>query len=196
MFASIQLRIFYIPVPYRKTLRQSLPSGLYGCETWSLTLREEPYIEGEIWGSHGGENVDVGLLNRTAVWTCRWTQMFQRNILPPSSALETTYLRNAGVYLQVHMALQPRRCCVDLRVGSEALAKRWIPTPDGNWTQIVQSVAGHSDSSRKISLEFNGLLVLLEEKSSCNVFCVRSGRLWTVGSMKEQEAWSTEVTLG
>jgi hypothetical protein len=46
MFAIIQSKIFCLPVSYKnlkikiyKTV--ILPVVLYGCETWSLTLREE-----------------------------------------------------------------------------------------------------------------------------------------------------------
>jgi hypothetical protein len=38
----------------------------------------------EIWGSHGSEDVDVGLLVCNVVWTCRLIPAFRRNILPPS----------------------------------------------------------------------------------------------------------------
>jgi hypothetical protein len=39
----------------------------------------------EIWGSHGGEDVDVGLLGCNAVWTCRYIPTFRRDILSLSS---------------------------------------------------------------------------------------------------------------
>jgi len=47
MLAIIQCRIFCLPVCYPKSLKIKiyrtiiLPVVLYGCETWSLTLREE-----------------------------------------------------------------------------------------------------------------------------------------------------------
>jgi hypothetical protein len=34
----------------------------------------------EIWGSHGGEDVNVGLLGCNAVWTCKHTPTFRRYI--------------------------------------------------------------------------------------------------------------------
>jgi hypothetical protein len=47
MLAIIQFKIFCHPVSYQKNLKIKiyktviLPVLLYGCETWSLTLREE-----------------------------------------------------------------------------------------------------------------------------------------------------------
>jgi len=47
MFAIIRCRIFFIPVCYQKNLKtniniiRNLRIVLYGCETWSLSLREE-----------------------------------------------------------------------------------------------------------------------------------------------------------
>jgi hypothetical protein len=46
MFAIIQFKIFCLPVSYKKLKIKIhrtviLPVVLYGCETWSLTLREE-----------------------------------------------------------------------------------------------------------------------------------------------------------
>jgi hypothetical protein len=47
MLAIIQSKIFCLPVLYKKNLKIKiyrtiiLPVVLYGCETWSLTLREE-----------------------------------------------------------------------------------------------------------------------------------------------------------
>jgi hypothetical protein len=47
MLAIIQFKIFCHPVSYKKNLKIKiyktviLPVLLYGCETWSLTLREE-----------------------------------------------------------------------------------------------------------------------------------------------------------
>jgi hypothetical protein len=46
MFAIIQSKTFYFPVPYKKLKIKIyktviLPVVLYGCETWSLTLKEE-----------------------------------------------------------------------------------------------------------------------------------------------------------
>jgi hypothetical protein len=42
----------------------------------------------EISGSHGGEDVDVGLLGCDAVWNCRWIPTFRKNIVIPSSVLK------------------------------------------------------------------------------------------------------------
>jgi hypothetical protein len=47
MLAIIQSKIFCLPVSYKKNLKIKiyktviLPVVLYGCETWSLTLKEE-----------------------------------------------------------------------------------------------------------------------------------------------------------
>jgi hypothetical protein len=47
MIAIIQSKIFCLPVSYQKNIKIKiyktviLPVALYGCETWSLTLREE-----------------------------------------------------------------------------------------------------------------------------------------------------------
>jgi hypothetical protein len=45
MLAIIQSKIFCLPVSYKKRLKYIkiviVPIVLYGCETWSLTLREE-----------------------------------------------------------------------------------------------------------------------------------------------------------
>jgi hypothetical protein len=47
MLAIIQFKIFCLPVSYKKNLKIKiyktviLPVVLYGCETWTLTLREE-----------------------------------------------------------------------------------------------------------------------------------------------------------
>jgi hypothetical protein len=47
MLAIIQSKIFFLPVSYQKNLKIKiyktviLPVVLYGCETWSLTLRGE-----------------------------------------------------------------------------------------------------------------------------------------------------------
>jgi hypothetical protein len=47
MLAIIQSEVFCLPVSYQKNLKIKiyksviLPVALYGCETWSLTLREE-----------------------------------------------------------------------------------------------------------------------------------------------------------
>jgi hypothetical protein len=48
-------------------------------------LRKEATCE--ISCSHGGEDVDVGILGYNAVWTCRYLQTFRRNILPPYSGM-------------------------------------------------------------------------------------------------------------
>jgi hypothetical protein len=51
MLAIIQSRIFCLPVLYQKNLKIKiyktviLPVVLYGCETWSLTLKEEPRLK-------------------------------------------------------------------------------------------------------------------------------------------------------
>jgi hypothetical protein len=56
---------------------------------------------------HYTDIIGVGLLACNTVWTCRYIPTFQRNILPPSSALspERWYL----LYLQIHTALQSKR---------------------------------------------------------------------------------------
>jgi hypothetical protein len=47
MLASIQSKIFFLPVSYQKNVKIKIHKTvillvvLYGCETWSLTLREE-----------------------------------------------------------------------------------------------------------------------------------------------------------
>jgi hypothetical protein len=47
MFATIQSKIFRLPISYQKNLKIKiyktviLPVVLYGCKTWSFTLREE-----------------------------------------------------------------------------------------------------------------------------------------------------------
>jgi hypothetical protein len=47
MLAIIQSKIFCVPISYQKNLKVKiyktviLPVVLYGCETWSLALREE-----------------------------------------------------------------------------------------------------------------------------------------------------------
>jgi hypothetical protein len=38
-----------------------------------------------MWGSHGSEDINVGLLGSNNVWTCWQIPTFQRNILPPTS---------------------------------------------------------------------------------------------------------------
>jgi hypothetical protein len=50
MLAIIQCKIFCLPVYYAKNVKRKLcrtvmlPVVLYGCETWSLTLREEHWL--------------------------------------------------------------------------------------------------------------------------------------------------------
>jgi hypothetical protein len=50
MLAIIQSKIFYLPVSKSKSLNNkiyktvTLPVVLFGCETWSLTLREEQSV--------------------------------------------------------------------------------------------------------------------------------------------------------
>jgi hypothetical protein len=46
---------------------------------------------GGTWGSHGGEDVYVGLLGSNDVWTCRYIPAFRSNILPPSSGWEQVW---------------------------------------------------------------------------------------------------------
>ena len=52
MLAVIRCRIFCLPGSYTKNLKIKiyrtiiLPVVLYGCETWSLILREECRLEG------------------------------------------------------------------------------------------------------------------------------------------------------
>jgi len=48
IFAIIQFKIFCLPISYKNKTKQIkmhktviLPVVMYGCETWSLTLREE-----------------------------------------------------------------------------------------------------------------------------------------------------------
>jgi hypothetical protein len=43
----------------------------------------------EIRGSQGDEAVNVGLIDSNAIWDYRWISLFRRNILPPSSGLES-----------------------------------------------------------------------------------------------------------
>jgi hypothetical protein len=63
MLAIIQSKIFCLPVSYIKKLTIKiyktviLPVVLYGCETWSLTLREERSVEEDIWISKGGRRI-------------------------------------------------------------------------------------------------------------------------------------------
>jgi hypothetical protein len=58
----------------------------------------------EIWGSHGGKDVDVVLLGCNAVWTCRQIPTFRRNILPPSSGLTHPTCFNHPVLSRVDIA--------------------------------------------------------------------------------------------
>jgi hypothetical protein len=56
-----------------------------------------------VWGSHGGEDVDVGLLGFNAASTCRQiSPTFRRNTLSSSPELKCleieTVLRNVGIY--------------------------------------------------------------------------------------------------
>jgi hypothetical protein len=50
--------------------------------------------QSEIWGSHGGEDTDVGLFGCDAVWT--WALKMETECS----------LRNVGIYLQVHTAME------------------------------------------------------------------------------------------
>jgi hypothetical protein len=61
--------------------------------------------EGEIWGSHGGEDVGVGLLNCDAIWACR----FSRDILPPSSPPNLEAVRSSETLLP---AYESTWCCI------------------------------------------------------------------------------------
>jgi hypothetical protein len=70
--------------------------------TWHLLVYKPPVSSLEqylflcdIWGSHGGEDVDVGLLGCNAVWT--------------GSIFVAGDGDDVDMYLQAYMALQPRR---------------------------------------------------------------------------------------
>jgi hypothetical protein len=71
MFAATQFRIFCLPVSALKIYKTTiLPVVLYGCETWSLTLREEHRLRlfensvlRRIFGPEGGSG---GRLQKTA----------------------------------------------------------------------------------------------------------------------------------
>ena len=67
MLAVIRFRIFCIPVCFQKNLKTkmyriiNLPVVLYGCETWSLTLRGERRLrvfENRVLGRIFGANRD------------------------------------------------------------------------------------------------------------------------------------------
>jgi hypothetical protein len=49
-------------------------------------------------------DVDVGFLGSNAFWTCRKIQ----TSLQPTEDGESMFLRNTGIYLQAHTAIQPR----------------------------------------------------------------------------------------
>jgi hypothetical protein len=52
-------------------------------------------------------DVEVGVLDCKAMWTCRYIPIFQRNKLFPSSRLKvkTVCPQNSGTYLQVHNSI-------------------------------------------------------------------------------------------
>jgi hypothetical protein len=56
--------------------------------TLKPTFLDRWYYQLKILDSHGGEDVDVGLLGCNTVWTSRKIPPFQKNILPPSPDLE------------------------------------------------------------------------------------------------------------
>jgi hypothetical protein len=55
----------------------------------------------EIWGSRRGKCVVVGFLDCDAVWTCRYTAPFRRDILPPSSVCVTASLNKPNINIRV-----------------------------------------------------------------------------------------------
>jgi hypothetical protein len=65
-----------------------------------------------IFGSHGSEDVTVGLASSNTVWTCRWMTVFLRNILSPALQLksgDSMILQNVAIYVQIYTALLSRR---------------------------------------------------------------------------------------
>jgi hypothetical protein len=50
---------------------------LHALQTWLARCKKMLF---DIWGSHGGEDVDGGLLGCDAIWTCAWVPTFRRNI--------------------------------------------------------------------------------------------------------------------
>jgi hypothetical protein len=52
--------------------------------------------------------VIVGLMGSSVMWTCRHIPMFRGNILRPEDG-DGMFLRNVGIYVQVHTALQSKR---------------------------------------------------------------------------------------
>jgi hypothetical protein len=54
-----------------------------------LTTSHRKTLRNEIWGSHDGESVDVGLVGYNA------------------EDGGSMFLQNVGVYVQIHMGLQP-----------------------------------------------------------------------------------------
>jgi hypothetical protein len=80
---------------------------VYNCSRLCLTLLNTS----EIWVSHGGEHVDIGLLDCNA---CGLVGRYQRSEEHTASIFRvedggSIFLRNVGIYLQVHTAFQPRR---------------------------------------------------------------------------------------
>jgi hypothetical protein len=64
-----------------KVRAQNSVHAIYG---WKQELNRET------WGSHGGKNVNVGLLGRNAMWICKQIPTFRKNLLSLPSVLKAT----------------------------------------------------------------------------------------------------------
>jgi hypothetical protein len=56
------------------------------CNNYQVWLHQQ--IKYDNWGSHSGQDVNVGLTSCNVLWTSRHTSTFCSNILPISSALK------------------------------------------------------------------------------------------------------------
>jgi len=53
----------------------------------------------QIWGSHSGEDVDIGHVDCNAVWVCGQITTFRRNTCLLADG-HSMFLRNTGIYLK------------------------------------------------------------------------------------------------
>jgi hypothetical protein len=78
-----------------------LPRKLY-----SQNLKGIDRLENEIWDSHSGEDVDVGLLGSKAVWICGQLPNFRRKILLLSKGLKMEAIYSSETLVSINKSIR------------------------------------------------------------------------------------------
>jgi hypothetical protein len=156
MLAIFQSKIFFLPVSYKKNLKIKiyrtviLPVVLYGCETWSLILREEHRLrvfENRVLGVFGPKREEDGS------WRKFHNDELHSSYSSPNilTVIKSRRMRWAGHVARMEEGSGIYRVLVGRPVGKRPLGRpmrRWeanikmdlreIRIDGANWIQLAQ----------------------------------------------------------